>query len=364
MNPNQPPQPPPGGQPNQPPPGAVPPQGAVPPGYPPPQGAVPPGYPPPQGAIPPGYPPYYQGYPPPIYMAPPMYITPPVYVPPAAYHVPPSNGQPPEFVPPAEGSVVRAWFSVATNLSRQNYVAWAQRVTRQWATQSVLMAAGLLAVTAIIYSVMIQIIFQSITSAIQSNPNLATSATAIQDATNAMNGYSVFLVISVILTYLAQVFAIPFGQALFMSPSLGSVRQRFLRALQPWVLALVGLQAVGVLVSAILAVILIVVFLPGLHTLIATVSPNGSPSNAVIGDILSSYLSAFTIIFLVGTPAAVYTYGMQIQSGAVGSAMNRWAVFGINLLTSVVISFALSIILSILGAIFFISTFNFTTTTP
>lgn len=300
MDPNQPPQPTPeGGQPNQPPPGYTP------PAYPP-----PPGYPPPQGALP-GYPPNYgQGYPPPMYMAP------PVYVPPAAYHVPPSNGRPPEFVPAAEGSVVQAWISVATKPSRQNYVAWAQRVTPQWVTQSILAAAGLLVVTAIIVAVLVHTIFQSIISAIQANPNYITSSTAIQNATNALTGYSIFLVFAVIVSYVAQVFAIPFGQAVFMSPSLGSLGQRFQRALRPWVLAQVGLQALGVILVAIVALILTNILLPGLHAVIATAAPDGTASDAATQSAVGSFLGTFGLLFLLSIPASIYSIVMQVCWGS------------------------------------------------
>lgn len=43
--------------------------------------------------------------------------------------------------------------------------------------------------------------------------------------------------------------------------------------------------------------------------------------------------------------------------------MNRWAVFGINLLTGVVLAIVLSVFINIIGLTLFHSAFNFTTTT-
>jgi hypothetical protein len=179
-----------------------------------------------------------------------------------------------------------------------------------------------------------------------------------------LNGYSVFLVFAVIAVYFAQVFAIPFGQALFMSPSLGSVGQRFQRAMRPWALAQVGLQTLGVLAVAIFAVVFTTMLLPSLHTLIATAAPDGTPTDAASQSAVGGILGTFGILFLFSIPAAIYGIAMQVQPGAVGAAMNRWAVFGINLLTSVVLGFVLGIVFNIIGAVVFHSAFNFTTTAP
>jgi hypothetical protein len=100
-----------------------------------------------------------------------------------------------------------------------------------------------------------------------------------------------------------------------------------------------------------------VVFVPSLQALIAS---NGADSDTTA--FFSSLLAVYGLIFLIAIPVTVYQYMMQIQSGAVGAAMNRWAIFGINLLTGFVLGVALNIILQpIIFAAVFHSASSFTT---
>ncbi len=350
MSSSEPPQPPDSGPPQPP---QYPPPGYPPPGYPPP-GYPPPGYPP-QGYPPQGYPP--QGYPLPGY--PPQFpqgypqqggyqVVPPQYVPPAVYHVPATEGRQPEFVQAKQGSLIQAWFSLLLRPSRQNFAAWSQRATRGWAIGSIV-TAGIIellflggAMAGMV--VLLNFLMPSINA---STPGVTFNASF----------FTPFIVLTVVITpiaFIMQAFSIPFGQALFMSGGLGKLRQRYARAIVPWSLSLVGTVIACAVVGGIVA------------TLVAVVV------NRIVTQNLSTADAASTIgiALLVFTPfyifLAVYQVMLQVQSGAVGAAMNRWAIFGINLLTGLVMGVIFSIILQPIQLIVlshYLSSFS-TTTIP
>jgi subtilase family serine protease len=287
-------------------------------GYPSP-GSPPPGYAPPPGAPPPGYgyPPAYGYYYPP---AVPQLI--PIYVPPAQYHIPATGGNPPAFVAPAQGSLFRAWRSLAMNLSRQNYAAWAQAARPGWVRTSIIVAL----LFPILYAA--TAITLALTSSFTSNI-FTFSGTFSFGATRSLQGFVIVAYAATPVLDALTFFAIPFGQAVFMSSALGTVGQRYRRALKPWALSLVPVQLS----------LLILDLLSGL------VSWGIQHDTSLKQNALGYSLIVFTVAAVFSVTGVIYTFAQQIQSGAIGAAMNRWAVFGVNLLTSFVIGIALDIIL-------------------
>jgi hypothetical protein len=341
MNPDQPQSQP---QPSQPPPGYGTPQ--PPPGYmpPPPGYATPPGY-----APPPGY--GAQQPPPPGYMPPPAYMPPPVYVPPVAYHVPAGSGNPPQFVPPAQGSVAQAWVALATHPSRQNFVAWAQIATRDWIAQSIALGFAFY----FVYTLLTSFGLYSLTHTIITGLPANGSANAAQVLAAFGNTYVITLILG-LLSYLAQVFAFPFGQALFMPATFGPLGQRYQRALRPWALAQPAIAGIELLLGLILFGLGYLLIVPNLHNL-------SNAGNSQINTLASNGLVFVLVIGLFSVGSTAYLIMLEVQSGAVGAAMNRWAIFGINLLTSLVIGIAANIILQPIFLLIFHSAFSFTTTT-
>ncbi len=273
------------------------------------------------------------GYPPPGY-APGYYMPPPPYVPPAVYHIPAADGRPPQMVPPASGSLLQAWLSIAVHPSRQNIAAWAQIATAGWVRASIIVAVVLQLAYATVLALVIHSIVESALS--QATGLDAATQSSLQSMANLIFG----VVLIAPVTYLLKVFAIPFGQALFMSSGLGTTGQRFQRALKPWALAQVGMTSATFLFGLLIVVLLEVQLVPSLQSLIASNGASG-PSTAFVNSVFTLY----GLIFLVYIPFTVYQYMMQIQSGAVGAAMNRWAIFGINLLTALVVGLVLNIVL-------------------
>ncbi len=346
-----------GAQPAPPQPNPVPPGQPVPAyGYPPPPapGYAPPGYGP-QQVSPQGY-----GYPPPGQQpplgygyAPPGYVAPrPAYAPPAQYHVPPTDGRPPEFVPPAEGTLFQAWRALALKPSRQNYVAWAGAVQPGWVRSSIL--AGSI-ITLAFGGMLFLVIFFGADSISTNLFHTSTSPSPEESITFLRNIIRLesFFFLLIPVFYVANVFAIPFGQAVFMPSALGTLRQRYDRAMKPWALAQVPLQ---------LAEFVIGMIGIGIFFLVFIISQATGSTNA---DALFSSFSISSLLFFVLSMAAnVYVYAQQLQSGSVGSGFNRWAVFGINLLTGFVTAIAAELVLAPFILIFFVNQITSFTTTP
>ena len=335
--PAQPTPPQPGPAPNYPPPGYAAPQ-QPPPGYTPPgygaQQPPPAGYPPPGQMPPPGY-----GYPPP------GYAPRPAYVPPAPYHIPPTDGRPPEFVPAAQGTLFEAWRSLATKPSRRNYVAWAQAMQPGWVRDSVIAATILSAIYGVVMFVGFFIFANALGSTLTATATDSSTASGVAITQNILHGESFFFLLIPVF-YVVQIFAIPFGHAVFMSSSLGTVRQRYERALKPWALAQVPLQ----LSQAIFGVIL------GLFFLLLGTQLSNSTGAAIA-------LIVLFVVIVAGIGLGVYSYIQQLQSGSVGSGLIRWAVFGINLLTGFVVGIAVELVLAPLFFIFIFSQVSSLTTT-
>jgi hypothetical protein len=229
-------------------------------------------------------------------------------------------------VAPASGSLVQAWVSVATKPSRQNFAAWAQITTDGWVRGSIATAFALVVLLDAALTLGIYNLVQSINTSINTaNPGVVPVGSATIAPT-----YLISLALVPIFS-VGQMLVIPFGQAIFMSPAMGTLRQRYTRALRPWALAQVGMYFVTLVFIAVGV---------GVGFLIISPQVNAAPS-ALVGSILGTV----GIFFLIGIPAEVYLVAMQVQSGSVGTGMSRWAVFGINLLTGLVLGLAYNIIL-------------------
>lgn len=297
------------------------------------------------GYMPPGY-----GPPPPGYMPPPAFMPPPVYIPPVVYHVPPNGGTPPQFVPPAQGSVAQAWVALATRPSRQNFVAWAQIATRDWVLQSIALGFAFY----FVYALLLSFGLYSVTNTIITGLPSSGSVSFTQAIAAFGNTYVITLIIGP-LVYLAQAFAIPFGQAIFMPATFGTLGQRYQRALRPWALAQ---PAYGILVL----LVGLVGFGLGYLLLVPNLQNLSTASSSQLGTLEGNATIMFLVIFLLLGLGTAYSITMQVQSGAVGASMNRWAVFGINLLTGFVLGIAENIILQPIALLVFRSAFTYPTT--
>ncbi len=308
---------PPQGTPPNPPP-FMPPPGTMPPsGYPPPYAGnvPPPGYPPPYaGNVPPGYQPYAGYMPPPGYM--PVYAMPEL-PPPPHYAVPPAfPGYPWEIVPPTPGNLVQAWFSIAFNFSRRTIAGWAQANQRDWSVWSIVVGVVLSAISSAL--AVIRVLRSPLTTTtVPTDPQTAQTLQSIQTLTRDV---SVGVVVITPLILLLEIYLIPWFWALFMSPALGSRRQRFERAFKPFALIqpiIAAASLVGVLVTLALTL--------------------ASPGLSVLGALIS-------------LPLGAYGLALVIQAGSVGSGLKRWPVFGIELLAGFIAGLAV-IIPAVIAAI-------------
>lgn len=303
--------------------------------YPPP-GMMPPfGYPQPGMMPPPGYPPQgMPGYPPPGYMPPPGMPGYPPGFPPPGMPVYPQGGYVPlmptvQPVPPAQGSLVQAWVSLAIRPSRENFAAWSQITTRNWIIES--LAAGV-GIYLLLMGVMLGLIFAL-------NRGIPASGGAVLPAIGIVGTISVVIIGLVAVNYTLQVLTQAFGQALFMSKeTYGALKVRFTRALRPIALAQVGITAVFFLLFTIASIIAYLIVSPVM----------GSVNQSAIA---STIFGVVGIFFLFLIPNAIYGIMLQVQAGSVGSGFSRWAVFGINLLSGFALSFVFNIVIQLFSGI-------------
>jgi hypothetical protein len=286
---------------------------------------------------------YYYPYPYPY----PYYPYPlPVYVPPVEYHVPPSAITPPQMVPPKQGSLVQAWLSLAVNPSRQNFAGWAQSATSGWIAISIILAV----VVGMIPSTLsfLTTLFANQTISYSSGtvpPSLGQSLIQLQIET----------VLFALLLVVVTILAVPLGQAIAMPAELGSFRKRYIRAMRPWALSLVGTYLVITLLQILSSHLL---FLLDWELMLFGVDFWQSLSWLPWADF---YLNTIFLLATVG-----YQTLMGIQAGSVGAAMGRWKVFATYLITSLVTSVTLYLVFI---PIFVVQTISIlqsipTTTTP
>lgn len=278
------------------------------------------GFPPP-GSVPPGYPP-------------PGILPPPGYMPPPGMPMYPQGGYVPmvpivQPVPPAQGSLIQAWFSLATHPSRANFAAWSQITTRNWIIGSIAAGAG-------IYLLLIGVIAGLILTILNRVPSGNAASLPAVSIIGMVIGTAVVLTG---VNYLLQVVAQAFGQALFMSqPTYGALKARFVRALRPIALAQVGMTSVLFVLGTIASIIAYFVIAPSV----------GTTNGATVGFTI---LTVFGLYALFLIPYTVYGIMLQVQAGSVGSGFSRWAVFGINLLSGFVLGFVVNVITQVLSGI-------------
>jgi hypothetical protein len=317
--------------------------GVVPPGYPPSGMMPPPGYsypaPPPYGTMPPtGYPAYSQGY----YYPPgsvPVYAPPP---PPREYAVPPAQpGQPWQIVPPTRGTLFQAWVSVGTRLTRQNIAAWAQASQKGWAAWSIVTYLILTVLPFLAAAIVGAFISPSIAQNIATASGQTISASDLQALQIGFAVAAAVIAIVVPLFGLGSQYAIVFFWALFMPQGLGTIRERMSRAIKPYALALPATGLAAFIVATIsfssVAYILSIVN----YASFASNAPQIPPALGIV----------LPVFFLIATAAEVYTISLLVQSGSVGTTLNRWAVFGIDLLAGLIFGFAIDVLFFIGGTI-------------
>lgn len=308
-----------------------PPQGYTPPGYPP-QGTTPQGYPPqgyappgqqgypPQGYAPPGYPP--QGYapqqPPAGYAAYPQMFA---YPPPREYATPPVfPGQPWQIIPPAEGSLLQAWFSVGTKFTRQNIASWAQASKKGWTTWSIVTYLSLLMFPYLLFAI----------------------GGAIGGPSNTRVAFiigTVAIVLLFPLFTLGSLFATTFFWTLFMPKTLGTQRERMTRAIKPYALVL---PAAGIVTFVSLVISGIVVAISA-----STTHFSGTTGTSISTQSSSVFFLGSLVFDGFSLALSVYIYSLFLQAGSVGTTLTRIAVFGITLLAGLIVGVVFMVLLFI-----------------
>lgn len=280
----------------------------------------PPGGQPPPGNMPPGYPPgyVYPGYPPGSMPAP----QPPPFIP----------------VPPASGSLWEAWATVARRPTLRNFAAWAPTMTSRRIAGSfaALLALQLviLGLAAVPFFVMLARISNAFNTLSVQTGTAAPSFPA-PTATPQFFAVSAGVVLVSLALQLGMLLLYPLSLALFASPTLGTLRQRYQRVLRPWALALPPAALVSAILIAIWAAVSLLIFV---------LNPIGVTFDTA--SILTTFDIPFLLLFVVAIPSSLYQYTMQMQSGATGTNMNRWAVFGILLATGFIVSIVVQIVMT------------------
>lgn len=292
--------------------------GTLPPGTPPPAT-----YPPNAGTMPPNYPPPFIGNVPPGALPPgyPTYFMPLEFPPPSAYAVPPpSPGYPWEIVAPTQGNLVQAWFAIATNLSRRSIAARAQAMQPHWATWSI--------VIGVIFSALAGILNGMRQLAFPNPANLAGGSHNAQSSLiseNFIHGEAIATLFVTPLFFFAEIFLLPWFLSFFMTPLLGSSRQRFQRALKLFAL---------------------------IQPLIGTIAL----IEAILSFAIYRYAPAYDLVVsILVQPFLVYMISLNIQTGAVGAGLKRWPVFGIELLAYLAVTFVVLIMLIVALAVFILT---------
>lgn len=282
-----------------------------------------PDYPPPGVTPPPGYP--QPGYP-----------AQGGYQQPLGY-APQPNIQP---VEAANGSIAQAWAQSALP-DRRRIASWAQAGTQSWATTSIIAAA----VIGVIGSVAGNLFpyLANTTLRVTSNGVTRTTTTTV----GAIVGSAIGQVIAVVG------FLLFFGLflALFMPGTFGPFGTRFQRALKPVSLVAVSVAIVSVILS-VFSGIFYVNIAPNLQKILDAVKlhPN-NPDATTLQNAAGPILGFGSLLALLGLLYLVYAISQYVQSGSVGSALNRWAAFGAVLLAYLatgIVSFLIGLPLGLL----------------
>ncbi len=272
---------------------------------------------PPMGPPDPNQPPAFPGYQPP-----PGYPAFPQGNPSAGYAPAGPVIQP---VPPASGSLMQAWLSVATKLTRANIASWAQITTNEWVTISIVVSTVLYALYGAAIALAIQNILPQIVAA-----NATATGVPATTFTNVYTIEGIAYGAFVPLVFVAEALFYPLMLALFMPDTYGTVRQRFARAIKPWALTLPAITVVGLVLGAIVVAL---IFTAGPVISSAALNPNTPP------PALGTLLALFLLVSVLSIPAVVYTYALVLQSGSVGSDKSRWVALGAYLLAGLCAGF-------------------------
>ncbi len=231
-------------------------------------------------------------------------------------------------VPPANGSMCDAWLTCAFRPTRANFAAWAQITTRRWIWSAFVVASLLSAIGSFIVAIIFVNYWNTLALSItaQEVQQGITTTTTLPTVSPVVAGllFAVFAPLNVAST----LFAYPFGHAVFMPASMGSLRQRFVRALRPWSLIVVGQALLSTVTISAIAITFGAIVTPYLANL--TQGNGGS-------GFLAPFLLTEGLLLLISIPLSVYSISLQVQSGSVGTTFPRIGVFGINLLTGFVL---------------------------
>lgn len=254
---------------------------------------------------------------------------------PKAYALRPSNmGR--EYIPiaPKSGSLIQAWFSILHNLSMANIGGWASTARTSWTVISFAAIGFLSSLSTIaLYFIVNNIILPLVPTSF--NSTNATTGSTIQLNLQAIMSSEINSIVYLIpfIAIITPLFT-SFGLAIFMPQHLGTIRERFVRALKPIALTSVPLYIVSILVFSLIASVTFFIY---------TRNPITSSSSAP--DIANFVLISILVTIPISIFANVYQYMGLIQSGSIGSSLNRWATFGIFLLSSFILGILVDIII-------------------
>ncbi len=245
----------------------------------------------------------------------------------------------------AEGGLGSAWLGTALHPARRVIAAWsAQAETKKgWVRGSLFMGVVISAIGAAIGGV---ILYSTNTEVPRSTG--ITIGGAVQYHSYPLAEIFTNLVQTPI-SYLAATFAIAFALALIMPGSYGSMNERYQRVLKPLALVSVGAQIVAALYTVVGA-LLLMAFSSKLQAL--TTAATQKPVNTtVVTNALGAIVPYYGFAGLALVIYGVYSLILYVQSGAVGSNQNRWAVFGMSLAAAIVVGIITSILYTPLNLI-------------
>ncbi len=243
---------------------------------------------------------------------------------PSDYSISPEHGP----AEPAHGSLMQAWLMIGIHPARRRIASWAQGLWSNWLAPT-LVAIGVLAAISALVGGGVYFV---------TNSEVARGGGQAFGATTLVP-YSIGRLITAILESVISSLLSPLcaaaGLAVFLNRRYGAFAQRFLRILKPVALAVVPVTAVGILFDG-LTTWISTKILPQLAQL---AQYSGKSDQASVNAVLQILQNILPMVLLsVGLWGIFLAYAtvQYVQSGAVGTNLNRWAVFGILLLTLVV----------------------------
>ncbi len=243
---------------------------------------------------------------------------------PSDYSSLPENGP----AEPARGSILQAWLMIGIHPARRRIASWAQGLSNNWLTPTLMAIGVLAAISALVGGG----VYFATNSEVARGGGQAFGATTLVPYSIGRLIAAIFE--SVITSLLAPLGAAA-GLAIFLNRSYGDFSQRFMRILKPVALAVVSVTAVGILFNGLTTGISTKI-LPQVAQLSQYSGKSDQASVNAVLQILQNILPMILLSVGLGGIFLAYATVQYVQAGAIGTNLNRWAVFGILLLTLIV----------------------------